>query len=262
MPLLLEDQDIDVDAEAIDMQLTDAEEAIAADLSRGSDDSSRMDLSDGGKVGGATLYPMRDGPRVEKGRPAARRAWMWNGTESVIPLTWNPDGTIHDGGRRFLRKKYCLCCTDAGFIRHCRKCRDNLCPRCNSSRDPSKIIPCFYLREVDVPYPEKLYGSVNCFLPSCARKGEIGFKTEEDMRMHALSRHTKQYEAHESVKRSGEASEISELRKTVNDLVAAALATQVSRPVLEPEDMVGTPEAPLYVSKNPKKPRKIRGRNK
>ncbi len=248
MPLLLEDQDIDLDAELIDVQLSDAEEAMAADLTVRSEGSSTRDLTDGGKVGGATLYPMRDGRKVEKGRPAARRAWMFNGTESVIPLSWNPDGTVHDGGRKYLRKKHCLCCTDSGFVSHCRKCRDNLCPRCNGGRDPSKIIACFYLREVDVPFPEKLYGDIPCFLSSCARKGEIGFQTEEEMRMHAISRHTRQYEAHEAVKRSSEASEISQLREQVNALVAAALANQASRPLLEPEDIVSTPEAPLYVS--------------
>lgn len=223
MPLLLEATDIDTDAEAIDLELSAAEKEFATDLTMRPEGSSGVDLTDGGKVGGATLHPMSGGKRIAKGRAAARRAWMWNGTESVIPLSWNPDGTVHDGGRKYLRKKHCLCCADSGFFAHCRKCRDNGCTRCNGGGDAAKIIPCFYLREEDIPFPQNNYGDIDCFLPLCSRREQWGFKSQEAMRMHAMSRHTREYEAHEAVQRAGESSEIAELRSLVNTLLAKEL---------------------------------------
>ena len=182
--------------------------------------------------------------KTKEGRAAAREAWMWDGTPTVLTLSWNPDGTQHDFGHKYLAKKHCLCCGDSGFKRHCLKCRKNSCSTCRQSTDKSKIIPCFYLNKDDVPYQAKFYGDINCFLPMCARRDSQGFQTEEDMRMHAMSRHAKQYEAHEAVTRSTHDRELDQLRGQVNLLLAAQVAP--------------TEEAPLYVSDKPTEPKKTR----
>ncbi len=178
---------------------------------------------------------------TKDGRAASRPAWMWDGTPSELTLSWNPDGTRHDYGHKYLEKKHCLCCGDSGFKRFCRKCRKNSCGTCRNATDKSKIIPCFYIKKDDVPYQAKFYGDIDCFLPTCARKDSQGFQSEEDMHMHAMGRHTKQFEAHQGVKRSTETSKMDALQNQVNLLLGDRLRTE---------------EAPLYVSDNPPKPRK------
>ena len=178
------------------------------------------DLSDGGSVNGVRVRPARD-KAVKQGRANARRAWMWNGTETVLPLAWDPDGKIHDGAKRYLLKRYCRCCKFGGFKgRYCPKCVDTGCSLCNGSRDPKKVIPCFYLRKDDVPEPSRFYGSIDCFLSSCARTGPRGFLTQEEMRMHARSRHRMQYQAHLEVQAASRTDEVADLRKRLDDMMA------------------------------------------
>lgn len=181
---------------------------------------------------------------------------MWDGTPTVLTLSWNPDGTQHDYGHKYLAKKHCLCCGNSGFKRHCLKCRKDSCSVCQRATDKSKIIPCFYLKKDDVPYQAKFYGDVNCFLPTCARRNSQGFQTEEDMRMHAMSRHTKQYEAHEAVKQATQTSEMDQMRAQINALTADRLNN--SGRVAE---MLRAPEAPLYVSDKPAKPKRKKRRS-
>lgn len=278
MPLLLTDAEIDIDAEAVDLALSSSEEEIAIAIGNREEVTNAGDLTDGGVIGGVKLYPMENLKRVERGRAAARRAWMWNGTETVLTLSWNTDGTRHDGGRSYLSKKHCLCCGDSGFRQHCRKCRINACPKCQSATDAKQIIPCFYLRKDDVPYQEKFYGEIDCFLVSCSRRDSTGFQTEEDMIMHAASRHGKQYEAYESAQRSREVSQLSQLQDQVNALLAAQLRGPVETPTTQniselqekaiaparttlkddPPLMKLVEEASVYVSDKPPKPRKAR----
>src|SRR3990167_8957125 len=103
MVKLLEETPDTVAEDALDAVMTEMEEREArarfaqTPPSRGGNDP---DLSDGGVINGARLTPMNNGRPVEKGRAVARRAWTWNGSETVLPLAWNPDGTVHDGGRR------------------------------------------------------------------------------------------------------------------------------------------------------------------
>src|SRR3990167_2930356 len=188
MVKLLTEEEIDPIQEQVDLALDDAE-GLTPRLSA---TDTFGDLSDGGKVGGAYLYPTSQGKHLNrqarpqaKGRAAARRAWMWNGTESVLPLAWNPDGTRHDGARAYLTKRHCLCCHSGGFRGlQCPNCVKSGCDRCGSSTDRKKIIPNFYLRQEDVPFPERFYGAIDCFLTSCPRRDTKGFKTEQRSEEH------------------------------------------------------------------------------
>lgn len=208
--------DLDLEIAAVDQTLDAAEEAeVASAFPVGIENA--PDLTGGGMVGGV---------KVQKGRAAAIRAWMWNGTETSLTLAWTVDGKGHDGGRRYLQKKHCLCCGDSGFrTRYCTKCRRDVCNRCRNSTVSSQIIPAFYLRLQDVPYPQHVYGNIDCFLPSCIRRGIIGFQTEEEMRMHGRSRHGEEYRSWIEVKQSSRADEIAGLQAQVNTLLAAALTS-------------------------------------
>ncbi len=187
------------------------------------------------------------------GRPAGARAWMWDGTETTIVLAWDIHGKVHDGGQRYLQKKHCLCCGFSGFREHCTKCRKETCQRCKSGRDRKQIIPAIYLKESDVPFPQLLYGEVDCFLPTCTRRGDRGFRNLEEMHMHGTGRHTKQFEAHRAVQQSQETSQVAVLQQQVAVLTAAVLNGQTApKPSPKPSGRsrkapaTGTPEAPLY----------------
>ena len=200
------------------------------------------DLSDGGIVNGAKLRPNAD-KRITQGRPAARRAWTWNGTETVLPLAWNPDGNRHDGARHYLLKRHCLCCHAGGFFgRQCRACVQNNCQKCRASTDTVTeqvlengktvrgwIIPNFYLRKDDVPFQARFYGGVDCFLQFCPRRGTRGFLTEQDMRIHARSRHRMEYQAHIESQTANRSDQVETLQKRVDDLMGR-LATQTAAP--------------------------------
>lgn len=238
--------------EEVDRAMTAAEEAALAKEVAGQfkPSGTAPDLSDGGNVNGVNIRPMTENglapsPRKAKnqplpeGRPAARRAWSWNGTESLLPLAWNPEGTAHDGARRYLRKRHCLCCHSGGFQMpagravQCPNCVKSRCTNCEASTLRRKvmtpagfeiswpIIPNFYLRKEDVPFPERFYGDVSCFLSMCTRTGARGFKTEEDMRMHAASRHRMEYAAHLQTSAARERREVDELRRRIDDLMLA-----------------------------------------
>lgn len=243
MPKILVDADIDPIADEVEQAIMTATEeaeaeAAVATLPRG---EMAGDLSDGGRVGGVTLTPMRNGRKVAEGRAAARRAWMYNGTESLLPLAWNPDGTMHDGARRYLLKRHCLCCKIGGFRgAQCPNCVKSGCGICNVSTKPKVVIPCFYLRKDDVPFPERFYGSIECFLTDCARRGEQGFQTEPDMRMHAMTRHKLQYQAYQAAQEASKTDEIGELKARLDAMMLAqmqvtAAPTPVPEIVLEPE---------------------------
>lgn len=205
------------------------------------------DLSDGGTVQGIKVRPNRD-KTITTGRPAARRAWMWNGTESVLPLAWNPEGTRHDGARHYLLKRHCLCCHTGGFFgRQCKKCIKDNCDRCQSSTDTTTvqhldngktlkgwIVPAFYLRKEDVPFQARFYGAVDCFLSFCPRRGGKGFLTEQDMRMHAETRHRLEYKAHIDTLAASKTDQVERLQRLVDELlarptVANPMAVQVAQ---------------------------------
>ena len=213
MPKFLEADEVDVLSEEVDTQIE--EESWRVGPTDGA-----PDLSDGGMVNGVRVRPARD-KTVTKGRANARRTWMWNGTESSLPVAWDPDGKISDGAKRHLLKRYCLCCKTGGFkTRLCPKCVQTGCGLCHGSSDPKKVIKCFYLRKEDVPFPAKFYGSIDCFLPFCVRTGGRGFLTQEDMRMHARSRHRTEYLAHQEVQAASRTDEVETLRRRLDDVMA------------------------------------------
>ena len=201
-------------------------------------DGTYPDLTDGGQVGGATLTPMINGMPSEKGRPAARRAYSWDGAESLLPLAWNPDGTIHDEARHYFNKYVCLCCKKCGIRAKqghkpiCQNCVKANCRQCKAGTDtktPNKLgngkmnkgwlIRNFYFRLEDVPFPTQVYGTVDCFQEGCVRRGVLGFKSEADMRLHATSRHRLEYRVHQDTLAAAKTDEVADLRATVNALM-------------------------------------------
>ena len=208
------------------------------------------DLSDGGRVGNAILFPMEDGIAVDKGRAVALRAWTWNGSETLLPLAWDTAGKVHDAAMHYRRKRFCVCCMQGGFYgRICPVCVKRTCVQCNSGANTKNIVANFYLRIEDVPYPAKFHGKINCFLPMCVRRGDVGFRTEEDMRFHARSRHRGEYASYMESQTSATASEVDSLRKRLDALLGApSLAQAQPAAATAVAPTVGTQDAPLYVS--------------
>ncbi len=270
MPNFLEDSDIDMVADQIDLEMTAEEEAqTLAQLAVSIADA--PDLSDGGQIGEAYVIPMQGGVRQEKGRPTVRRAWSWNSTPTTLPLAWDNDGLEHDAARAYLRKRHCTCCKTSGFKGvQCPSCIKNNCGKCRNSTVRGNIIPCFYLREEEVPFPVNLFGDINCFLPFCVRQGDRGFKTQQDMIVHAETRHRLEWRAHLSSQQTDDKRELELLKEQIAVLMAAQLAGQASsepnrkspgrsprqRTVKTPSKprpnkqrvVSGTPERPLYIS--------------
>lgn len=218
MPRVLTDEELDPTTEALDQDLTADDERILREWQ--SPVGPVADLTDGGTVNGVNIYPTKNGRKEPRGRAAARRVWMWNGTESLIPLAWNPDGTIHDGGRRYLLKRHCLCCQASGFRGPCLACVKKACGNCQGGSDKKFNIPCFYLHKDEVPFPERFYGAVDCFLPLCIRRGKFGFKIEQDMRLHARFRHRMEYQVHIETLESQKASELEVVQRRLDALMA------------------------------------------
>jgi len=215
------DLEVDETAEAIELQLSEEEFEVPTAVTK-------------------TSY----------GRPAGARAYMWDGSETTIVLAWDIHGKTHDGGRRYLQKKHCLCCGFSGFREHCTKCRKETCQRCRSAHDKKQIIPAIYLKESDVPFPQLVYGDVDCFLPSCTRQKDRGFRSLEEMHMHATGRHTAQWAAHKTAQESREASQVTILQQQVAALTTAVVQGRADEPApkrrTRAKKATGTPDAPLY----------------
>lgn len=235
MPKLLEESEIDPATEALDnelAQLTEAEKQEVASLFPKTPAERVGDLSNGGHVNGVEMYPTRQGERQQYARPNARRAWTLFGAETILPLGWNPEGTRHDGARPYLLKMFCLCCMEGGFrTRQCPKCVKSNCQACGSSTDSKKIVRAFYLRKEDVPFPRVLYGKVDCFLVTCPRRGDRGFHTSQDMRLHARTKHRLEYQSYLEAQTSDDREELASLRSRLDALQAApgGVATQTRK---------------------------------
>lgn len=213
------------------------------------------DLTDGGVVNGVRVRPARD-KNVTKGRAVARRAWMANGTETLLPLAWDPEGLHHDSAARYFRKRLCLCCQGAGFKgSRCPACVKNDCSRCSGNSNPKVIIPCFYRKREEAPFAAQMYGSIPCFLGSCIRRGDRGFLSDVAMRLHARNRHRLEYQAYTESQAASKTDEVADLRKRVDELMTIMLQ-------LPPVGGLVTTvhEAPLYVPDKPKQPKKGRRR--
>lgn len=236
MVKVLTDEELDPATEEVNLAIDLAEEKAALPNWPSVTSTQQVpDLSDGGTVNGVRVMPMQNHVRQTKGRPTVRRAWMWNGTESMLPLSWNPEGTRHDGARRYLLKRHCLCCHSGGFLGvTCLKCVRTNCSKCAAGTDRKTeqqlgngetirgwIIPNFYLSRAQVPFPTRIYGSVNCFLEFCPRRDSMGFLTEQDMRIHARSRHRMEYQAFIEAQEANKHDELDSLRSQVASLMAA-----------------------------------------
>lgn len=217
MPVVLQELDIDPIADSLDGLLTSEEEQEAE----------------------AGLVPKVRSNRdrlITKGRATVRRAWMWDGTESMLPLAWNPEGTRNDGARHYLLKRFCLCCKSGGFFgTRCLNCVKNNCNNCAASSVRKNIIPCFYLKVEDVPYPVKFFGDIDCFLESCTRRGARGFKTDQVMRLHARSRHRQEYQSHIEFLAEARTDEMESLRRRLDALSAPSAAAPVATVAAAPD---------------------------
>ena len=237
MVKLLEKSEIDPITEQVEEVMDAAEEAAARKQFAYTPHVG--DLSDGGFVNGVKVRPNRD-KTITRGRPVARLAWMWNRTETVLPLAWNPEGTAHDGARHYLLKRHCLCCHTGGFTgRQCKKCIKDNCDRCKASTDTTTvqhldngktvrgwIVPNFYMRQEDVPFQARFYGEVDCFLEFCPRRGAKGFLTEQSMRIHAGTRHGMEYKAHLDTLAAHKTDQVDRLQQLVNELLSRQAVAQ------------------------------------
>lgn len=220
MPKLLAPDEIDPIAEQVDQDMQDQGEEAALTKHKFDPLASFQDLSDGGQVGAARLRAMPESGRIdfkqkaEPGRPSARRVWDWRGRESTIPLSWDTDGKIHDGGRRYLLKRHCIVCQHSGFYgRVCPNCRKNgMAPK------PNSIVPCFYLRKEQTPDHLHAYGGVDCMVEQCVRRGEYGFRNNTEMRQHAMKKHKDEYKAAMDEAAASKTDEISALRQELADM--------------------------------------------
>ena len=248
MVKVLEATDIDP-LEQLEVPMTPEEEQEAMDEFAPVANSG--DLSDGGKVSGVQVTPRSGwgGVPLKQGRPAALRGWMWNGTESMLSLAYNPEGTQHDFAMHYRRKRHCLCCGTGGFFvtrrsPGCPNCIKNNCDQCRASTDKTKvhelasgktikgwIIPNFYLSKEQVPFPVNFYGDIPCFLDSCPRRGARSFLTYQAMVMHAASLHKAQWEAELQARAAGRTDEIERLRQRLDAMQAAQV--QPALPIRE-----------------------------
>lgn len=268
MPRVLTEQELDPVTEEVNQALDLIEEQQQRPNWR--PPQAYPDLSAGGIIHDrghdVRVTPMADGRKLDQGRPTVRQGWSWNGSESLLPLAWNPEGTRHDGARHYLRKRHCLCCQRSGFSRAtCPQCAKNSCARCqggadrttenvlgNGKRIQGWIIPNFYLRQDDVPFPANFYGPIDCFLPFCPRRDGKGFKDQEQMIMHASTRHRLEWQAHLQSTRAREQSELETLRAQVAALTVAQLR-QAGQAVAQAE-VPQEQKLPLYVSDKPASP--------
>jgi hypothetical protein len=246
MVVLLKDSEVDPDTEALDNIMTEAE----SDAATGSLHTTPMPVEN--------LHDGKRGNRVTMGRAVARRAWMWDGTPTLLPIAWNPEGTQQDGGRAYMNKRHCLCCGVSGFRGNCLKCIKSNCVGCRAGTDRTKLIRCYYLTKEAVPFPQKFYGPIDCFQSSCVRRNGMGFQTEEDMRMHARSKHRMEYASRQETLAEAKSDETIELRKQVAHLTNLVLGqtaqASAQNMVVDPT----TSTAPLYISEKPKKARRTR----
>ena len=209
MVTLLQEHEVDLEAEDLDVTM-EAAQALPTPV-----DDLRASSRRAGGPGGN---------RVTKGRAVARRAWMWDGTETTLPIAWDPEGKRHDGARAYMSKKHCLCCGAGGFRGTvCVQCVRSNCQGCRVGTDKAKVIRNFYLKKEDVPYPKKFYGPIDCFLGSCIRKNGLGFKSMEDMLLHARSRHRMEYASHREAEEMRKSTEADDLRRRVDELTSLLL---------------------------------------
>lgn len=231
MPKALQEVDIDPIAEQVDQEMMETGEEVGIA-------QHRFDPTVNYAVGRDVPVNF-DKTKREPGRPVVRNVWMWDGRPSTIPLAYDASGKRHDGGRKYLLKRHCTACKYTGFY-------GAVCPQCR--KDGRRLVPsvqAFYLRKEQVPAQGKFFGTVDCFLKTCVRRGEYGFVDEAQMREHAQSRHRREYQAFKEAQQSKADGDLAQLREQLrsqqeqmNALIAAALARQ---PVAAPQAITKYP---------------------
>ena len=98
-----------------------------------------------------------------------------------------------------------------------------------------------------MPFPSKFYGSIDCFLVDCVRRGALGFLNETSMRIHARNRHRLEYQAHIETQTAAKADEVTELRNRLDTLMASMAQRSLAQAVTT---LVET-ESPKEILKNP-----------
>lgn len=223
MPRVLQETDIDPIAEQVDMDMMETGDAVAPPVHK-FDPNTRVDLSDGGNIGGVRMVPLGESGRIEfdrarrePGRPTTRAAWTWDGRPTELPLAWNPSGEQHDGARKYLLKRHCVVCNFSGFY-------GLACPACRKAGRPAQrgaITPAYYLRLAQVPDPAQPFGVIACIVRACVRRGQYGFHTDAEMRQHAASRHRQEYRAFQEAAMASSKTELDHLREQLNAIMAA-----------------------------------------
>ena len=239
MPKLLTAAEIDPAVEQIDNDLIEAGENVALPQHKYDPNAPVGDLSDGGMVGGVRVTPVGasgqvsfDKKRREPGRPNGRQVWSWDGRESVIPLAWDTAGKTHDGGRKYLLKRWCPACNYSGFY-------GQVCPDCRKAgRRLVPVLPAYYTKKERVPKPLRFFGKVDCFVPTCVRHGEYGFLDDAQMRQHAMSRHRNEYRAFMDATESRNKTDMASMQQQINTLIASALGARAQQePAPRPDRM-------------------------
>lgn len=216
MPKVMTEAEIDPIAEAVDQQMMETGEAEQVPTHKIDVTGTYGDLSNGGRVGSAEILPVGESGKVifdkrlrEPGRPTVRAVWTWDGRTSTIPLAYEPSGKRHDGGRKYLLKRHCTVCNYTGFY-------GPVCPQCRKEgREQAPVVPAFYLRANQVPKPQQFFGTVDCFVPMCIRRGKYGFLDESQMRQHAMGKHRMEYRAFQDSQQARNDREIDEMRKQI-----------------------------------------------
>lgn len=247
MPKALALDEIDPIAEEVDTAMMESGEAAAIPSHKFDASGSFGDLSDGGRVGDVDVRPVGESGRVnfakrEPGRPTVRMVWKYDGTPSTIPIAYDPSGKNHDGGRKYLLKRHCTVCNFNGFT-------GRVCPACR--KDGREIVPpqpLYYLRRELVPQPGRYFGAVDCFVPTCVRRGRHGFLDEAQMRQHAMGRHRMEYRAFQDSQQSMQASTIAQLQAQVMALTTAQL-NSAPRPAPETAKPAVTPARQAYLDR-------------
>lgn len=216
-PKALLETEIDPIAEQVDNEMQASGEDTVIPQHKADPNAQYGDLSDGGQIGSARLITQGESGHVifdknkrEPGRATVRKVWLWNGTPSTIPLTWDSDGKTHDGGRRHLVKRHCTVCNFSGF-------KGQICPQCRKDgRRLAPPVPAYYLKESQVPVHQVFFGKEDCFVPSCVRRGEYAFLSDMQMREHAMSRHQKEYKAFQDAAQANNGKELADMRAIIN----------------------------------------------
>ena len=211
MPRAMTDADIDPIAEQVDREMMETGEQVG--IASHKFDVDTIPVGQSGRV-------IFDKAKREPGRPTVRNMWTWDGRPSTIPLAYEPSGKRHDGGRKYILKRHCATCNYTGFY-------GPVCPMCQKEgREQAPPVAAYYFKKEQVPMLQQFFGTVDCFVPVCIRRGKYGFMDEPQMRQHAMGKHRLEYRAFQDSQQARNDRELTDLRSQVAALMAAQLQGQ------------------------------------